>query len=943
MNKRSSSILRCLWRLLAIQCLAITVAYSQNAKIVGRVTDEYVDLALGGALVQIVNSDVKSYTDGQGNFVLTNVPAGEKLLRVSYLGYEPTDELVNVPENGTIRADVQFSEGEVVELEAFKVQGSLVGTARALNAQRAADSLSNIIASDEIGNFPDQNAAESLQRIPGVALYRDQGEGRYVVLRGLNYTFTSVELDGASFAGADLGERATALDVVSSDMLSSIEVTKVPTPDMDAEGIAGKVNIKTKSPFDADVFNAQIGVQTTYSDITGDWSYKFNGETTWISDNGKWGFLVAPSFQSREYGSHNYEVADAWSEEDSPSGGEFYFPEEVQFREYEIERKRKGLTATIESRPNDETKVYLRTNYNNFADIENRYRTIVALEDGEITALGSGSGTVENVEGVTRRLRQREKEQEVTGAIVGFEKLVDSWTIEGFAGISHGEETRPNETSTRFERGEADVSFDYSFTDPYDFTLTQTAGPSILKAATYDELDKVELTNESGEEDSLDVALNARYDFTGDKQGYVKFGIRMRSKEKSSEAELIEFEDGPDSFTFANLVGDVTDYPFLKAPRIDPAKVNAAFFGNESAFESERNIEDSTVDDWNSQEDILAAYGMANWTIGQSTFIAGARFEQTDFETRGFQFLEDSETVTPISASKDYDNFLPSVQVRYDATDSLVYRASWSNSLARPGFSETAYRSFINDDGDEMEIGNPDLETLESTNWDASVEYYLPSLGVVSAAVFYKDIENFAFEQSYERDENPEEFARILGNNPAFDSIEEITTFNNGSTGSIQGLELAYQQELGFLGDGLKGFGVMANVTFLDSEATYPTREGESLPFIGQSDMVGNLAFTFEKGKFFGRVAMNWRSERFREDEAIGGDAFEDLYVDDFSQIDLTFRYRATNHWTFYTEILNITDEPFRVFLKSPNGQPDRNGQVEKYGWSSNMGFRWHY
>ena len=112
--------------------------------------------------------------------------------------------------------------------------------------------LRSIVASDEIGNFPDQNAAESIQRIPGVSLYRDQGEGRYIVLRGLNYTFTSVKVNGGSFAGADLGERATALDVIPADALASIEVTKVPTPDMDGEGLGGQVDIKTKSPFDAE-------------------------------------------------------------------------------------------------------------------------------------------------------------------------------------------------------------------------------------------------------------------------------------------------------------------------------------------------------------------------------------------------------------------------------------------------------------------------------------------------------------------------------------------------------------------------------------------------------------------------------------------------------------------------------------------------------------------
>jgi len=922
-------------RLLPIHLLCLGAAYSQDANVVGRVTDNFVDLALGGALVQVVGTDLKTYTDDQGNYTLVDVPAGERVIRASYLGYDSVSEALAVPSSGTVRRDFSFATDEIVELDGFVVTGSLVGTARALNKQRAAQSLSNIVAADEIGSFPDQNAAESLQRIPGVALYRDQGEGRYVVLRGLNFTFTSVELDGASFAGADLGERATALDVVSSDLLASMEVTKVPTPDMDAEGIAGKVNIKTKSPFDGDDFNSKVKVQTTYSDISGDWSHKFNGEVSWLSEDGKWGFLFAPSIQNREYASHNFEVADAWTTEDF-GGQEFFFAEEVQFREYQIDRERRGLTATIEARPDDETKVYLRANYSNFNDTENRWRTIIAFEDGDITALTDSSATVENVEGITRRLRQREKDQEVLGAILGFEKQVNNWTVDGFIGISEGEETRPNETSTRFERGDSDVSFSYSFTNPYDFSVTQVGGPDFLQPSTYDELDKVELTNESGKEDSLDVALNAKYDFEGDASGFVKFGLRLRSKEKTSEVELIEFEDGPGSFSFANLAGEISDYPFLRTPRIDPGAVNSAFFGNESQFESERAVEDSVVDDWNSEEDIFAAYAMVGWSAGKSSIIAGARFEQTDFSTSGFEYMEDADAGTPISASRDYDNFLPTVQWRYDATDSLVYRASWSTSLARPGFGETAFRSFINDDGDEMEVGNPNLETLEATNWDASVEYYLPSLGLVSASVFYKDLENFAYEIDLE--EGDPGFAAFVGGNTA---IEEVTTFQNGSEGDILGLELAYQQELSGLGERFAGLSLMANVTLLDSEAEYPFRD-DNPAFIGQSDTVGNLALTYDKGRFFGRVAWNFRTERLREDESVGGDASEDLFVDDHSQIDLSFRYKASDNWTFFGELINITDEPFRVFLKSPNSA-DRNGQVEEYGWSSNFGVRWKY
>lgn len=219
------------------------------------------------------------------------------------------------------------------------------------------------------------------------------------------------------------------------------------------------------------------------------------------------------------------------------------------------------------------------------------------------------------------------------------------------------------------------------------------------------------------------------------------------------------------------------------------------------------------------------------------------------------------------------------------------------------------------------------------------MEYYLPSLGVVSAPVFFKDLENFTFEQSIE---DAAEINRILGDAPAFADIGEISTFSNGSDGEITVLELACPQALSFLPAPLEGFGVMATITFLDSTANYPTRPGEDVPFIGQSDQVGNLALAYEQGKFFGRVALNGPSERLREAEAIGGDAFEDLYVDDFSQIDVTLRYRASRNGTFYTAILSITDEPFRVFLKSRAGEPNRNGQVEEYGWSSNIGFRWH-
>ncbi|HYP17760.1 MAG TPA: carboxypeptidase-like regulatory domain-containing protein, partial [Opitutus sp.] len=239
--------------------LTAQTAASGAGTVTGRVTDATTALALGGVRVTVAG-DGETYTTATGDYVLLNVPAGAQRIEFSYVGYPELAQTVDVRPGASVTADVTLGQ-EAVQLDRFVIQGSLVGTARAINQQRSAATLTNMVASDEIGNFPDQNAAEAIQRIPGVSLYRDQGEGRYIVLRGLNYTFTSLKVNGGSFAGADLGERATALDVIPADALAAIEVTKVPTPDMDGEGLGGQVNIKTKSPFEFDGLAASLSAQ----------------------------------------------------------------------------------------------------------------------------------------------------------------------------------------------------------------------------------------------------------------------------------------------------------------------------------------------------------------------------------------------------------------------------------------------------------------------------------------------------------------------------------------------------------------------------------------------------------------------------------------------------------------------------------------------------------
>ena len=892
----------------------------------GRVTDANTGLALEGVRVSVAGSTASTFTGSDGRYTLGNVEPGAQSVRFSYVGYDDMEQAVAIDGSGPTRLDAAF---EVLEMEAMVIQGAVVGTARAINAQRAADTLTNIVAADAIGSFPDQNAAEALQRIPGLSLYRDQGEGRFIVMRGINYTLNNVQLDGVKLASPEAGDRGIALDIIPADALDSVEVTKVPTPDMDGEGVGGTINIKTKSPFDHDGLHATFKAQGTYSALTDQMGSKFSGSVSTVTGDGTIGLLVAPTWQVRKFGSYNYEN-DGWSEETSETdGNDYYMLEAVNYRDYVIERSRYGVTAAIAGKPSELLHWYLRGNYNRFKDTEQRHRTVIDFTEGTQTALDATSAEFDRLRRFRRDVRDRVKDQDLQALTAGFELRSGDWNLDAQVGYSKGHEENPNETQYRFRRNTRDGVFRYEFSNAYDIAITQVGGASIEDPASY-ALQRVEVGNDSGDETEFDLLANARYDFSGENPSYVKFGGALRSKEKSLEVELIEYSDGPADFTFANLAGEVGDYPYgFSVPRIDVVAARAAFWPNLSSFDGERIFEDSELDDWVSNEDVLAGYVMGGTTIGRTSYTAGVRVERTKFDTTGNRVDLANEVVLGTETfSRSYTNWLPGFYVRHELSDNLVLRASFSNSLSRPSFGDSASRLAINDDDEEVFLGNPSLEALESTNWDASVEYYLPSLGILSASAFYKDIENFSYEIAIDGGYAPL---------PTY----ELTTFQDGAKGKIRGVELAYQQQLRMLPAPFDGLGLMANVTLADSEGLYPTRPGEKLDFIGNSDTVGNLALTYERKGFFARLALNYRSERLREDEAFGGDIYEDTWVDSSTQLDFTTRYRFSDNWEVFGEWANITNEPFKVFFKTPNGGVERLGQFEEYDFTVNFGLRW--
>jgi TonB-dependent receptor len=348
-----------------------------------------------------------------------------------------------------------------------------------------------------------------------------------------------------------------------------------------------------------------------------------------------------------------------------------------------------------------------------------------------------------------------------------------------------------------------------------------------------------------------------------------------------------------------------------------------------------RSDEDSIVEDYETTENVFAAYLMSSLDFGEWNVIVGARVEHTDFETEGFEFVPEVEDdpltianefepqeVNQINSNKDYTNFLPGIHVRRDVGENGVFRASWTNTIARPTFEQSRAGQVRDRSENEIERGNPDLEPYQAMNLDASYQYYSDSYGVFGIAVFYKDIEDFIYEQVF--DEGP----------------NEVTTFANGDDGDILGLELSYSKQFTELPGILAGLSLSTNLTLTDSEANAARAGGEvaKTSFLKQSDVIGNISLAWEWDRYFLRISGTYRDD-YLDELGEDPDGFEDRYVDDFFQVDLYGSVQVYKGLSVFVEVNNLTNEPFRAYW----GESGRLSQFEEYGVSGAIGAKWTF
>jgi TonB-dependent receptor len=865
---------------------------------------------LPGSNVFIESLSKGAVTDANGQFRISNIPPGTYELTASFIGFDTQTTRIELNAGENLSQDFTMEGG--IMLEGVTVGSSLHGQAKALNQQRNAPNIKNIVSADLIGRFPDPNVAEALQRIPGISIQRDQGEGRYVQIRGTDPNLSNITINGEQIAAPEGDDRTVALDMIPSNILSSIEVTKAITPDMDGDAIGGSVNLNTLSAVSNNlIFNitASGGFNNLVQDLSplsGQGAVSFGDRT---GRRNQLGYIISGSYNRTNRASNNNEMEYDEGQLD-----------ELQLRDYELTRERMGVVSGVDYQFHSNSQLFLRGSYNFFSDQEYRRRFVITGDE------------------LARDFKDRLEKQQVISISAGGEHLLGSNTaIDYTLSYSYSDQNTPDdqEISYALEDDMGDfISFDR--TDP-DYPQFSSRGVNPYEYSSY-EFDKFGSASEitTDQHATLRLNLKTNYQLSKNTSGYLKYGglTRFKSKDRDITENIYDYGG---STTFPQILGDFEDTDFLgnKYPNgiglfPDRSSVSGLFSNNRPDFELEEDdsAEASNAEDYNATENTYAGYLMTELSGDNLSTLLGFRYERTNMEYTAniTEFNEEGDLVTPIesvNSENSFDFLLPMVHLTYNMSSNGKLRLAWTNTFAKPRYFDLAPYRIIAHEDDEIEMGNPDLEPARAMNLDLMSEYYFSNVGILSGGVFYKKISDFIFTSNFEYTQT----GPYLG--------YEATQPVNGSEAELLGFEVNLQRQLDFLPGFANGFGIYANYTYTWSEADLTTEGGTqrtvSLP--GQAENVANFALSYEKGGFTGRVSLNYAGsfiDEIRETSAA------DRYYDERFQLDASASQKIAKGLTLFAEAINLTNAPLRYY----NGQSDRPEQQEFYSWWGNVGIK---
>jgi len=864
-------------------CLLIPSLSARDTGILtGRVSNDAGE-PVAGVVLHIGEDGMRALTDSQGRYVLKGVAVGSVEVIAEHWAFEQKTVTTRIG-IGINTLDIDM--GSVVTTFELVVQGSIrEGQAKALEEQKLAVNIKNIVASDQIGTFPDSNAAEATARVPGVNINRDQGEGRYVQIRGTEARLNKTTINGLALPAPEGDLRTVALDVIPLDILEAIAVTKAVTADMDGDAIGGSIDMRLKkAPYSR---RMSIGLDYGYNTLGEE---GFGGGDFYFGRrffDDKLGISATYTIEDNERTTHNYEV----SYDDG-------LPEELEQRDYQVSRERSGAHLALDYEPTERARYELVFSYSQFDDQEFRRRLTHVIPDGELE----------------RELKDRFESQFIRTLQLRGENFMGPGLFEWSLSTSFARESEPDRYDTTFIQ--EDVAFAPNFeSGPFDgYNIQPNPTNQDFGQYLFDEVARENnYTSDEHHAIRLDYAWSS---FLGDSTVTYKTGFKWRQKEKMQDVEVFELglDEGdlfltdfidPDYNQTDFLEGQYQMGPFHGRRQVDQLRA--------MLDEVERDFEEDAAD-YEVTEDVTAAYFMATIQSGDWTLLPGLRYEQVSADYIGHEILFDDEgdfiADQEIRGDKDDDIFMPSFHATYRISQDDQLRGAMTRTYARASvYDQVPYQLILEEDR-EIERGNPEIEITESWNLDLSYERYFDDVGIFQAGFFYKDMTDYIYIFNVDEVIGGEEF--------------EVITPLNGDDAQLWGFEVAYQKNFTSLPAPFNGLGLYLNYTWTDSEADLPER---TITLPGQSDETGNLALIYEKGGFSMRLSGNLHGAYITE---VGDEPEEDIYLDEQLQWDLSASYRMET-WRVFLEVVNLNDEKY-IFYEGGPRFPIQYEQYKTWG-----------
>ena len=847
--------------------------------------------------------------------------------------------------------------------------------AAALQVQKNSDSLVSVVSSDAAGRLPDQNIAQATGRLPGVAVERDQGQARYISIRGAPNYWTTLSFDGINVVSPE--GRDARFDSIPSAIAAQIIVSKAVTPDMPGETVSGNVNVITRSAFDYDGFHFAGKAGYGIAELGNRPQYEGSAvvSTRVPAGEGEIGVLVSGSYYQRAMITDNFETDfERVSQDQRPDSLSRFWADEAENKLYRLTRRNWSLSGRLDWKPNADNSISLRSIYTTFTDDEMRDNFRFDLDDrqSELVANTAGCETTVNptptntgyadvcigntpfqgtIYGIDIRQRStlRGFEQSIfTNSIEGTHEFGDGWKFNWLGNYTESKDDRSvigettwDSPSTRNLR----PTVAYDFTDPNLarlrlFTTVQLSSPTRYQAGTaVTDIDSFTrpLTSLTVR-DAVDTtkAYTAKFvvsretEFLGG-DAVLKAGFQFDQRTKTVDESSIVLNNATQFATIGiptSYNGFSLDTPFKGAIPLgytfryfDADKMRAA----SDAVRTNFTFTPALGNIYDVQEEVMAGYLMGTVRYDWGSAVGGARIERV--KNRGTAVATVGSVTGPVTAENTGTLVFPSMHLNFDVDTDKKLRIGFTSGAARADYDQLRPNVVVDDSNQRISGGNPGVKPERSYGVDAYYEYYVQPQGYFMIGAFYKKVEDVLYTSRSTFGSN------ALDSNGVDRSAYAFSGITNGGSGSVRGVEAAaqfqlepYVSDLG-LPDWMGGFGITANATYNDSEVTKPAildaagvtiSPERKVPLPGTSEVVYNVGAYYEKYGLSLRLQYQNRTA-WADGFADNLDSAGDTYWAEDDELDFSARYEISNGIEIYFDAANLLNNPGRRYSDPSN------------------------